>query len=89
MVEAVPFAKRDVAGAHDLWIGFLKVPPAPDVAEAVAALSTPIQRFQVLGRELYWLRVAAEQEPKVVRALGKLLRPMTARNIRTVTALAN
>ena len=88
VLEAVPFKTKEVAGAHDLWIAFLKAPPAAEVAKAVSVLSTPNQRFRVVGRELYWLRLTREQEPKVERALGKLLAPMTARNVRTVTALA-
>ncbi len=87
-LAAVPFSAKEMAGTHDLWIAFLKAPPEAAVAKAVAALSTPNQKFRVVGRELYWLRVTREQEPKVDRALNKLLRTMTARNIRTVTALA-
>ena len=88
MLKTVPFTPKEMASAHDLWIAFLKQPPAPDVAKSVAALSTPAERFRLVGRELYWLRVTREQEPRVVRELEKLLRPMTARNVRTVTALA-
>jgi uncharacterized protein (DUF1697 family) len=88
VLDAVPFARKELVGSHDLWIAFLKAPPDASVMKAVAGLSTPNQKFQVIGRELYWLRVTREQEPKVVRVLEKLLRPMTARNVRTVTALA-
>lgn len=88
VLKGVPFAKKELVGSHDLWIAFLKTAPGPEVVRAVAALSTPNQHFRVIGRELYWLRVTREQEPKVGRALNKLLSPMTARNIRTVTALA-
>ena len=89
VLDAVPFTQKETTGAHALWIAFLKTPPEPAVAKAVAALSTPNQKFRVNGRELYWLRVTRESEPKVERALTKLLQPMTARNVRTVTALAS
>jgi hypothetical protein len=36
---------------------------------------------------LYWLRVTREGEPKVERAVDKLLKPMTGRNVRTIEAL--
>ena len=88
-LAAVPFSAKEMASAHDLWIAFLKAPPEAAVVKAVAALSTANQHFRVVGRELYWLRLTREQEPKVDRALNKLLAPMTARNVRTVTALAS
>jgi uncharacterized protein (DUF1697 family) len=88
VLDAVPFAPEEVATAHALMIAFLKAPVSADVATAVAALSTPNQRFRVIGRELYWLRVTRESEPKVERAVDKLLKPMTGRNVRTIEALA-
>jgi len=88
VLDAVPFAPAEVAAAHALMIAFLKAPVSADVAAAVAALSTPNQRFRVIGRELYWLRVTRESEPKVERAVDKLLKPMTGRNVRTIEALA-
>lgn len=88
VLDAVPFTPAEVAAAHALMIAFLKAPVRVEVAEAVAALSTPHQRFRVMGRELYWLRVTRESEPKVERAVDKLLKPMTGRNVRTIEALA-
>jgi uncharacterized protein (DUF1697 family) len=88
VLDAVPFTEADVRDAHALMIAFLKQPVPADVAQAVMALSTPVQRFQVIGRELYWLRATRESEPKVERAVDKLLKPMTGRNVRTVAALA-
>lgn len=87
VLDAVPFTPEEVAAAHALMIAFLKAPVSADVAAAVAALSTPNQRFRVIGRELYWLRVTREGEPKVERAVDKLLKPMTGRNVRTIEAL--
>jgi|CXWL01.1.fsa_nt_gi uncharacterized protein (DUF1697 family) len=88
VLDAVPFTAAEVTAAHALMIAFLKAPVAADVIAAVAALSTPNQRFRVIGRELYWLRLSRENEPKVERAVDKLLKPMTGRNVRTIEALA-
>lgn len=88
VLDSVPFSEAEVAEAHALMVAFLKGPVSPEVAQAVAALSTPVQRFRVIGRELYWLRVTRESEPKVERAVDKLLKPMTGRNVRTIAALA-
>lgn len=87
VLDAMPFAKQDVAAAHALMIAFLKAPVTAEVARAVAALSTTVQQFRVIGRELHWLRQTRESEPKVERAVEKLLKPMTGRNVRTIEAL--
>ena len=79
VLAAVPFARKELAGSHDLWIAFLKTAPGPEVVKTIAALSTPNQKFRVIGRELYWLRLTREQEPKVDRTPSKLIAPMTAR----------
>jgi hypothetical protein len=68
-------------------VGFLKTAPGRTVRAGVSALSTPQHRFEVHGREIYWLRASAADEyvgPKFDKSLG----PATFRNITTVRKLA-
>lgn len=86
---ASPFATLDV-GAHALWVGFVKAPPAADAASRLLSLASEADAFHVAGRELYWRRAAKVSESKLTgarleRALGG---PSTFRNITTVRKLA-
>jgi uncharacterized protein (DUF1697 family) len=81
-----PFSEKEVASANTLYVCFLPKPASGEVAEAVAAQSTPTQLLRVHERELYWLCHTKISESDVDdRALGKALRmPMTMRNLTTV-----
>jgi len=86
-----PFPQLDrLEAGRDLWIGFLRAPPAADVERAVLALETDVDRFRVTGRELYWRRLVRNMESlrlgaRLERVLGA---PMTMRNVTTVRRLA-
>jgi uncharacterized protein (DUF1697 family) len=81
------FPGTEVAAAGALYVGFLKTAPPKDARAAVAAISTPGHRFQVEGREIYWLRMNLAEEftaPKLEKSLG----PTTFRNVTTVRKIA-
>ena len=72
-----------------LYIGFQPASPRDDARQKLLALQTPLDEFQVHGRELYWLcRTSISQSAvsgaKMERALGM---PTTLRNVTTVRKL--
>jgi uncharacterized protein (DUF1697 family) len=81
------FAPADTAAAPALYVGFLKTPPPRAMCAAVSAASTATHRFQIEGREIYWLRLNLAEEfaaPKLDKALG----PVTFRNVTTIRKIA-
>lgn len=89
VLDAVPFPGGEIGAAHALMICFLREAPDPGIGRAVAALGTGTDRFAVAGRELYWLRVVRESDPKLQKAVERLLQgPMTGRNVKTVCRMA-
>ncbi len=84
----VPFQPRAVESSHALMIGFLAAAPDAETAGRVAALSGPVDRLVVEGRELYWLRLARDSDPKLAKPVERALgMAMTARNANTVRRL--
>ncbi len=84
-----PFPKADLEG-NTLYIGFVQASPGDDARQKLMALQTPLDEFQVNGRELYWLcRTSISQSAvsgaQIERALGV---PTTLRNVTTVRKLA-
>lgn len=81
-----PFSPEEVEGAGTLYVSFLPSAPSPEVADSVAAMSTPVDELRVHGRELYWLCRTRISESEVngaqlARTLGV---DTTMRNINTV-----
>lgn len=90
LVDAVPFAPREVEQAHALYIGLFGAAPARAAARALEAFASRDEALQLHGRELYWLSRVGQAESKVdtkklERALGL---PMTMRNVTTLRKLA-
>lgn len=85
-----PFPADDLAAAHTLSVGFLRAAPAPEARHRLLALRTPIDEFQVHGRELYWLCRTRISESKITGAqIEKTLGlAATLRNVTTVRKLA-
>jgi uncharacterized protein (DUF1697 family) len=89
ILEAIPFAAREVESAHALMICFLREAPDPASAREVAALGNATDRFAVVGRELFWLRLVRDSDPRIQKAVEKLLPgPMTGRKVKTVQRMA-
>lgn len=79
------FPKADVAKSHALMIGFLREAPDAAVAKAVTKLGGQTDRLVFHGRELHWLRTVQESDPRLAKALEKVIgAPMTVRNVNTV-----
>ena len=88
-LDAVPFPDEEVEAAHALMICFLKEAPDADTRGAIAELGTATDRFGIVGRELHWLRLVRESDPKIQKAVERVLTgPMTGRNVRTVRRMA-
>lgn len=88
---------RDVVGHQPFgtaadgtqYVAFLKDKPGPAAARSLVARSNDIDRFNVHGREAYWLTRGSFSDSTFSSAkLEKLLGPATARNINTVRKLA-
>ena len=84
-----PFPADEIEN-NTLYVGFLQCPPGDEAVGRLAALRTPLDEFQVHGRELYWLCRTTISQSKVggaqiERALGM---PTTLRNVTTVRKLA-
>ncbi len=89
VIRAAPFTQKEIAAAHAQMFCFLKEAPTKAVGTAIAALSCASDRFAVVGRELHWLRVTRESDPKIHRAVEKALGvTMTGRNLNTVRKMA-
>lgn len=89
VIRAAPFTQKEIAAAHAQMFCFLKESPSRGVATAIAALSCASDRFAVVGRELHWLRIVRESDPKVHRDVARTLgAPMTGRNLNTVHKMA-
>jgi len=89
VIAHTAFPAATVKSAHALWIAFLKNEPTPAAAAALMAVKCATDEFQILGREVYWLRRATSTESKFTGSLDKILgMPVTARNITTVRKLA-
>jgi len=91
VVQHTAFADSQMkAEGTSLYIGFLAQPPAAEVSQKVAALSTPADHFHVHDREVYWLR---QRTPEASNFSGvpleKALQMQTTfRNVTTVRKLA-
>jgi len=81
--EVLPDGKELV-----LYVGFLAAKPSADAVKRVRLLSTPVDQFTVIGKEVYWLRHRAGRDrfeaPPLEKALGQ---PTTLRNRNTITRL--
>ena len=91
IVRRRPF--RDVAlsakGAA-LYVGFTAAPPGPAVRRTFLGMKSPMDEFEIVGREVYWLCHERMLESlysgaKLEKTLGT---PATFRNINTVEKLA-
>lgn len=72
-----------------LFIGFLATAPRPEMKERLLAAQTPIDEFQIIGRELYWRCRGPTSDStfsgaKLEKTLGA---PTTLRNVNTVNRL--
>ncbi|HVF38537.1 MAG TPA: DUF1697 domain-containing protein [Gemmatimonadaceae bacterium] len=89
IVAQDPFDGRVTEG-WAMWVGFVRIPPTADAEKKLMSLSTPVDSFVIVGREIYWLRKPGESDPKlsgakIDKALGM---QSTFRNITTVRKLA-
>lgn len=93
--EVAAVAERDPFGVTmppggRTYVGFLRHRPSPSVRRKVAELTTPTERFEVHGRELYWLCTIPSMESIISGAtLERVLgQAATLRNLNTVRRLA-
>lgn len=89
IADYTPFSAEEIQN-NTLYIGFLQALPTDDAHQKLLALQTPLDKFHVHGRELYWLcrtsvSRSAVSGAKIERALGM---PATLRNGTTVRKLA-
>jgi uncharacterized protein (DUF1697 family) len=87
LIAASPFADETPGG---LYIGFGSRPFADAAAARIKALETDVDRFGVIGREVYWRGIGGMGRSKVTGgAVEKALTaPVTFRSITTVRKLA-
>jgi uncharacterized protein (DUF1697 family) len=86
-----PFTPVETGAAgHSLYVAFLRDAPNKEAGEKLLSFRTPVDEFELVGRELYWLcrgRMTDSQVnwQQVARAV-----PMasTVRNVATVRKLA-
>ena len=85
-----PFEEEAVRTAATCCAGFLARPLEGPQREALFALQTDVDRFQVNGREVYWLSREKQSQSKITNAVleRKLKVPLTFRNLTTVAKLA-
>jgi len=85
-----PFSDADVNAAHSLYVGFLAATPSDAAKQKLLGLDLKSDRFQLNGREIYWLARTSfsDSEFSGARLEKTLGLPGTLRNITTVKKLA-
>ena len=86
----VPFRLLKDDEQSTLYVGLLKTVPDRATTERLLAAQTPVDEFQITGRELYWRCRGPSHEstfsgPKLEKTLGM---PTTLRNANTLRRLA-
>ena len=79
----------DAASEGTIYVGFLRDEPSTAAARAVGLLSNDVDRFALVGREVYWLALKGMGQStvtpaKLEKALGM---PTTTRNLNTIERL--
>jgi uncharacterized protein (DUF1697 family) len=88
-----PFSAEDIAeaeaasDAESLYVALLLEAPVPEKAERLSAYSTPDDRFQLAGRDVYLLFRYSVRDSKLAAQLPKLGVPATVRNWNTIQKL--
>ncbi|MBO0810473.1 MAG: DUF1697 domain-containing protein [Microlunatus sp.] len=86
VVATNPFPDGD---PKQVTVGFSRQPIEASAAERMAAVATPEERFQIDGREVYVDFAGGLARSRLATTLGRAAgRPITTRNIRTVSKLA-
>lgn len=62
IAAATPFDHAMLAGAQALNVAFVRVPLTAAARRAIDALTTDVDRFTVIGREVYWLCLLRQSE---------------------------
>jgi uncharacterized protein (DUF1697 family) len=85
-----PFKKSHLKNAEVLNVGFLVEAPSPAKQKLIAAFKSPIDDFEVRGREVYWLCQSRQSDSKFnnVRFEKALNARATWRGINTIRRLA-
>jgi uncharacterized protein (DUF1697 family) len=86
VVAGNPFPDGD---PKQVTVGFAQTAIDPAAADRIAALATPQERFRLVGREIYVDFAGGLAKSRLAAGLSKAAgQTATARNIRTVTKLA-
>jgi uncharacterized protein (DUF1697 family) len=85
-----PRTDWDAAAGQSLNVGFLHTQPEPTAVDRLQQFAGTVDAFEVIGREVYWLRrggpgASTFSGARLERALGM---PATLRSITTVTKVA-
>jgi uncharacterized protein (DUF1697 family) len=89
-IADAPFSRREIEADASLYVALLRDEPAPAARRKVLALRNALDDFDVLRREVYWLRRnfkarAREPLPPLERILDTTA---TVRNINTIRRVA-
>ncbi len=84
-----PFPEPDLSAAPTLVVGFLKAPPPEASRKLLLQLTSDIDAFAVVGREIFWLSRKRQSESKFSGAVfeKKLGMKVTFRGFPTVVNL--
>jgi len=91
IARATPFGPSEAGSPPSrIYVGLLAAEPPAGVREALIALSTPTDAFEVDGRELYWLcRTPFSESPFSGASLERTLgMPATIRSVTTIRRIA-
>lgn len=86
VLDATSFPRAEIEAAGAFSVGFLRSDPGAEAVARLMAKESEIDRFAVLGREVYWLCSVRQSDSKFTnvqfeRALGA---PSTFRGLPTV-----
>lgn len=90
LTDALAAAAALREGAADLqYVGFVHRAPAPPACRRLAALNDDANVFEVVRREIHWLRRGGVQSPYSGAAIEKAIgMPTTVRNVNTIVRMA-
>ena len=85
-----PFPEKDVDRFPTYLVGFLSKELDAAGVERLSLISSPDDRFHVLGRDFWWLSRHRQSDPAITgRQLEKALgQPTTLRNVNTIRRMA-
>lgn len=88
MLAHCPYVRQDnESSTANLHVALLKNPPPPEATAQLGKYTSPYERFQIIGRDIYLLLEQGMRNSKLAPQIHKLGTTATVRNWKTLTKL--